>query len=262
MRSRTIAMSVAIIGLMAASFNSAYAKAADDEVSVSFRYFLPQISGSIADGTDYASYRTGEYALDFNHDLGLSNAHAPEVRANYRNIQLDYVGFRSSVSGFALEGPIRHNNHTYKGNLDTDLDMDYLAVDYKKAWHERKNASSSYWTAGVKYIRMSATSTGINASDQPQSDSDSASGIVPSIGIGANWQSSTAPRWQGGLALSGMPLGKYGHLADFEANVQYNPTPRWNVSAGWRVINMKLKKDEKKVEYIARGPFFSIGYSF
>lgn len=232
----------------------------EPQTSVELRWWNPSVRGSVG-GSGYISERNNEHKLDFEQDLGTDHMNAPEVRLTHGKWSLDYIRFRSSVKGYDLPAPIHHNDKKYKGDLDTDIDLDYAALDYRQTMQENVYAKY-YWTAGARYIRISATSTGLNARDERESDSDSASGILPAIGIGGTWQSKTVPKWRGNLSLSGIPLGGHGHLLDAETGFSYQPDKNWQISAGYRLMDMKLNKDDKEVTFQANGPFMGVSYSF
>lgn len=232
----------------------------ETRTSVELRWWNPAVRGSVG-GNGYLSERSYEHELDFAQDLGTDHMNAPEVRLTHGKWTLDYIRFRSSVKGYDLPAPIHHNDKKYKGDLDTDIDLDYAAVDYRQTM-EKKAYAEYYWTAGARYVRIAATSSGLNARDQRESDSDSASGILPAVGIGGSWQSRTAPKWRGSMSLSGIPLGGRGHLMDWEAGISYQPDKNWQLSAGYRLLDMKLHKDDKEVSFQANGPFMGVSCSF
>lgn len=231
------------------------------ETSVELRWWNPTVSGSIG-GDDYFSDRTQEHRLDFEQDLGTDHmTAAPEVRLRHGKWYLDYLRLSSDVRDYDLPDTIVHGSHIYSGKLDTEMTMNYVALDYRQDM-EKTDKRQYYWTVGAKYLDISATSRGLNTKNQKESDSDSARGVVPSVGIGAKWASTTASKWQGSVYLSGMPLGGYGHIADFEAVVDYRPAAEWQVSAGYRVLDMDLHRSDKEVAIKARGPFLGVSYYF
>lgn len=238
------------------------ASAAEDgpDVSIEFRYYAPKVSGSVQ-GDDFYSRRSEQNKIDYEDDLGVDRAKAPEVRVGYENWQVDYIGFRSSEDGHVLQGLIRHKDHRYpKGHsLDTNMDLDYLALDWKKTIEEEETRKL-YWNVGLRYLRESATSTGYDEDDQPQSDSDSASGIAPAVGIGGRW--AIGKRLDVNAAVSGMPLGSHGHIADVDVGLAYYFTEKWSLTGGWRYLDLKLKKDDKTAVYKASGPFIGVSYAF
>ena len=119
-----------------------------------------------------------------------------------------------------------------------------------------------WWSAGAKYVRLHARSTGFNASNRAESDEDSASGILPAVGAGAHWFLGQGRRWQAAVSVNGMPLGGHGHIGDLEAELSWLPSAQWKLAAGWRFLDMELHRDDKNASYQAQGPFFSIGCSF
>lgn len=241
------------------------ASAAEDgpDVSIEFRYYAPKVSGSVQ-GKDFYTHRTEENKLDYEDDLGVDSAKAPEVRVKYGNLQVDYIRLRSSEDDYRLSAPIRYKSHNYKGNLDTNLDLDYLALDWQTELSSAEQ-HRTYWTAGLRYIRESADSSGDgelnpDGSVQHPSDSDSASGLVPTVGVGGSW--ALGSKFDVNAAISGMPLGSHGHVADVDVGIKYYFTPQWSLTGGWRYLDLKLKKDDKTAVYKASGPFIGVSYAF
>ena len=231
-----------------------------DKTSVELRWWNPTVRGSVG-GDSYRSERTNEHKLDFEQDLGTDSMNAPEIRVSHGPWSIDYIRFGSDVKDYDLPAPVWHNNKKYKGDLDTDMDIDYAAVDYRHTMQQNDQAEY-YWVAGARYVRVAARSTGINAYNELESDSDSASGILPAVGMGATWQSRTAAKWSGSMSVSGMPLGGHGHIWDCEASFSYKPDQNWQVSAGYRLLDMKLSRDDKTVNFQANGPFLGVSCSF
>ncbi len=253
-----------LLGYAAAGQVSGEAQAVNttgkEPVQAELRYFCPVVSGSVG-GKDYFSERTYEHKLDLRNDLGLEKAQAPEVKLIGPNWDVDFTRLRSTQDGQRLRAPITYKNHTYKGNLDTDMDMECLSVN----WHQPIKSSERmeiWWSAGAKYVRLHARSTGFNASNRAESDEDSASGILPAVGAGAHWFLGQGRRWQAAVSVNGMPLGGHGHIGDLEAELSWLPSAQWKLAAGWRFLDMELHRDDKNASYQAQGPFFSIGCSF
>ena len=231
------------------------------EVQVEFRYFAPKVSGSVK-GDDYYTARDDSNKLDLKDDLGIDKGHAPEVLVRYGKWRIDYMHLSSSKDGYYSGYPMRHKSHFYKGNLDTDLDFDSLSLDWQQDI-SRDEQQQVYWTAGLRYMREAADCTGDvygSINDERDTDSDSASGIVPTVGIGGVWQMGSKGSLQG--RLSGMPLGSHGHVFDVELGGVYSLARDWQITAGWRYLNLKLKKDDKTAEYKGSGPYVGVAYSF
>lgn len=254
------ALGMAIMPVASANNTDGESQDKTTKTSVELRWFNPTVRGSVG-GDSYFSQRSYEHKLDLEQDLGLDSMKAPEVKLTHGNWSVDYIRLSGEVEGHKLVAPISHGSKRYKGDLDTDIKMDYVSVDYHQSM-AKNDYADVYWSAGAKYINVSATCTGINTRDERESDSDSAKGLVPSIGLGGIWKSATAPKWQGNVNISGMPLGHYGHILDLEAGFSYNPDANWKIAAGYRLLDMKLHKDDKEINLQANGPFLGVSYSF
>lgn len=247
-----------VLGACALSFLPAAdaAEAQEPAIELGFRYFAPKVSGSVH-GSDFYSHYSEQNKLDYKDDLGIDSARAPEVRVRYGQWHVDYIGFRSSEN-HRLDAPIRHKSNIYKGNLDTDMDMDYLSLSWR---HDMTEGNQNvYYQLGLTYLREKATSSGLNGKDEWQTERDNASGAVPTVGIGGVWQLS--PKWRASASMQGMLLGSYGHVFDGDAGISWQPAEKWSLEAGWRQLDFKLHKDDKTAFYRARGPYFGVNYAF
>lgn len=231
------------------------------EIEVDLRYYAPRLRGAV-EGDDFYTWRTHEHKLDYQQDLGIDTTRAPEIRVRAGMIEASYMRAASSSSGFTLKHLIsRDGDQTkYKGNLDTNMDVDYLTVAWRCDLPE-KNGRTVWLRAGLRYLKESVEARGFDSvSNAPKSESDSASGIFPIVGAGVKWDLSG--KFGFTMDASGMYAGSYGHALDVESAFLYHPADGWTVAAGGRWIDMLLQKSDKNATYRAEGPFLSVRYEF
>lgn len=229
------------------------------DVTVELRYYVPTVRGEVR-GNDYYTWRTHEHKLDYQEDLGIDTTHAPEVRVRVGKLEADYMRSSSSSTNFTLKSGISRDNnqHVYTGNLDTDMDVDYLTLAYRHDFPV-KNGRNLWAKGGLRYLRESVEVDG-HTVQGPRHESDDASGILPIVGVGATWDIS--PKFAFTAEVSGMYAGGHGRTIDVESAIAWRPAPRLTVSAGGRWISMFLHKDGKDATYEAEGPYFSLRYAF
>lgn len=240
-----------------ASFTDSIGEEARRDVSAELRWYAPQVRGYVA-GSDYHSMRLRADKLEYGGDLGITDAKGPEIRARYGKFEVDYIGFRSSADGYDLPDVITFKGKSYGGTLDTDMDLDYVTANWRHPLLEEEKRE--VWVRlGAKYLRESATSAGISGG-KLQTEHDSATGILPFVGIGVNWKLSR--QFEFSIEADGMHAGSRGHVLDLESTIVYHPSASWSITAGGRWINMYVNKSDKEAQYRAEGPFFGVSYLF
>jgi hypothetical protein len=82
----------------------------------------------------------------------------------------------------------------------------------------------------------------------------------PTAGAMANV---TPVKWLDVFAeVSGIPFGDLGHIVDAEAGVRVIPLPFVSVSAGYRVLDVRLGKDDNFARLNLTGPFLGASFRF
>jgi hypothetical protein len=64
------------------------------------------------------------------------------------------------------------------------------------------------------------------------------------------------------VEVSGVPFGDLGHVVDAEAGVRYSPIPFVAISAGYRVFDARVGKDDRFGELSLWGPFVGASLRF
>lgn len=85
-------------------------------------------------------------------------------------------------------------------------------------------------------------------------------GVAPTVGFAISTKASKEVNVY--AEVSGAPLASYGHLYDYEGGVKYHPSENFNITAGYRVFDMKLKNDDEWAKLKFSGPFFSVDWQF
>ncbi|MBR4904857.1 MAG: hypothetical protein IKZ53_09320 [Selenomonadaceae bacterium] len=84
--------------------------------------------------------------------------------------------------------------------------------------------------------------------------------VLPSVGV--NLYMRIKPRLDIYTQFSGLPLGRRGHVTDFESGIKYFPQKNFSISAGWREINFKLRRGGDSSNFNLRGLFAGVRYDF
>ena len=62
--------------------------------------------------------------------------------------------------------------------------------------------------------------------------------------------------------VSGLPAGDLGHIVDAEVGVRYIPIRFFTVSAGYRIFDIGIGRNDDVAQLTLRGPFVGMSFRF
>ena len=80
--------------------------------------------------------------------------------------------------------------------------------------------------------------------------------VLPSVGI--NFYMRIRPRLDIYAQFSCLPLGRFANFKDFESGIKYFPQKNFSISAGWRQVDFKLRRNN----FDLNGVFAGVRYDF
>ena len=86
--------------------------------------------------------------------------------------------------------------------------------------------------------------------------------VVPTLGLALDVTPPALPMLHVFGEVSGLPAGDLGHIVDAEAGVRYVPVRFFTVSAGYRVFEVGIGKNEDIARLTLRGPFVGVSFRF
>lgn len=222
-------------------------------VTVEERFFAPRISGGVK--SDNIDYNGGE--VNWKDTLALANEHSPETILRYKNMSLDWIHFHSKGES-NLASPLTFDGKTYNGKVDSKVNFDYLKFSVENPILKTSDGEVK-WNYGLAGLLWDAEVTG-NSGGANTSSSKSFGAPVPMVGLNA--KANIAKGFNVYANASGLPLGGYGHIADLEAGLHYEPMKNLGLNVGYRLIDVDLQHKDDSASFRLAGPFAGLNYTF
>lgn len=225
-----MAVTVALVCLPFAIYGAepVVEKEAKSDVSVELRYYVPKLKFETKGLKD--SFQQ-EGLGNFRDTLGIRNSHAPEYKMNWKNWSVDYIRVHED------------GRNLHKGVDRADLNLDYVALNYRKNFHQ-SDTHEAYWLGGLRYYQF-YTAVHFGPSLQKKiSFSNKQKQWLPAVGIGGKWYLDSEKKWDVRSELSGGTLGKRGHFYDWDVGLHYVSSPHLGWNVGYRVLDLKIRDGE------------------
>ncbi len=203
----------------------------EEAVSVAVRYYAPKLKFESRGFHSAVRPMLGiaGNTFSFRDILGIRNSHAPEYLISWKNWSLDYIRIHENGS----------NGKRLIGHAD--LDLDYVALNYKKKFHQSPR-NEGYLVGGVRYYQFDF---GISLPFplEKYSFRKKQRQWLPAVGIGGRWYLDAGKKWDLHSELSGGTLGKLGHFYDWDVGLRYRSSPHLGWNVGYRVLDLKIRDD-------------------
>lgn len=201
---------------------------AKSDVSVELRYYAPKLKFE-ARGLKNSFQQAG--LGNFRDTFGIKNSHAPEYMVNWKNWSLDYIR-------------IREDGRNLNKSIDrADLNLDYVALNYRKNFHQ-SDTHEAYWLGGLRYYQFYAAVYFGPPQMKINNFSNKQKQWLPAVGVGGKWYLDSEKKWDIRSELSGGTLGKWGHFYDWDVGVHYVSSPHLGWNVGYRVLDLKIRDGE------------------
>ena len=201
---------------------------AKSDVSVELRYYAPKLKFE-ARGLKNSFQQAG--LGNFRDTFGIKNSHAPEYMVNWKNWSLDYIR-------------IREDGRNLNKSIDrADLNLDYVALNYRKNFHQ-SDTHEAYWLGGLRYYQFYAAVYFGHPQMKINNFSNKQKQWLPAVGVGGKWYLDSEKKWDIRSELSGGTLGKWGHFYDWDVGLHYVSSPHLGWNVGYRVLDLKIRDGE------------------
>lgn len=228
-------------------------------VDVEGRYWFATLDGS----TKVESGSLPGTRIDVAQDLGVDDAHIPEVRLTFStglNSKLRLAYLQSSFDGETTLGQsIQFAGTTFGAStrVDSDLDLYYGRI----GWTWQFVAVPGIFKIGplleVKGVVVDATirSPGTRLRE---------SAVLPMAfpTVGAMLSITPVAALDIFAEVSGMTFGDFGYIVDAEAGLRFIPIRFFTVSAGYRVFDVRVSNDDDFAKLKLSGPFIGASFRF
>ena len=244
-----MAITVALVCLPLAIYGAepVVEKEAKSDLSVEFRYYVPKLkveSKGFSSKIKNVLGMTGD-AFSFRDTLGIRNSHAPEYKMNWKNWSVDYIR-------------VHEDGRNLNKSIDqADLNLDYVALNYRKNFHQ-SNTHEAYWLGGLRYYQFYTAVRFGDPQRKGYNFSNKQKQWLPAVGIGGKWYLDSKKKWNVRSELSGGTLGKRGHFYDWDVGLHYVSSPHLGWNVGYRVLDLKIRDGEH--EFFAQNGSISSVY--
>lgn len=216
----------------------------DLPVSIEMRLFVPSMDAHVK--SDNVNLNGGMVGLKS--DLNVDSNHAPELICRYKNFTADYIHLHET-GGSNFDGALRFGGENYFGNVNAHSDIHYLKLNVDNEIISLMGTGAD-WNYGL---------TGIAWKGRVD-DSERRSAVIPTVGL--NLHMAIMRKMKFYLQASGMEMGGYGHLLDFESGLRYSPSKHFTWTLGVRSIDVNVKCHDARGDLRLNGPFFGLRSDF
>jgi hypothetical protein len=229
------------------------------EIGARALYWFPTVTADIRVDSDGQTGTT----LNLKDNLGIRDESFPTFEVfgggGRHHLSLAYTPIQYSGSAM-LTAPIFFDGKTFTGNVDTELKIRMLDLGYRYTFLDMENvlAGFSFSAIGqIKYIegeaKMNAPSTGIAASYKGRAP-------VPMVGLGTHI-GLLARILELRANVTGITYsGNY--LYEALADLSLTPFPFLDIHAGYKVIRLKIDRDDLFVDSQFTGPYIGLTVGF
>lgn len=235
---------------------------ADQQVTVTARYFRPKLTAKVKSDDIQKYYSSSK--VDLVDTLNIDDkSNSPELLFSYRNMKLDYLHFSTDGNANLTNEPVKVNDYEFNGNAKTDLDFDYLKFDVTNPLYHTDNLNVD-WSYGIAAMHWKAEvkgdatvrKSGQVAYNEHRSETADFAAPIPMIGLKAS--AAIGNNFSAHAAISGLPLGNYGHIFDSELGIAYFPADNVDIQAGYRIIDLKIDRDDDYGQFKLAGPWAGV----
>ena len=217
------------------------------DFSAETRFFAPNFNGQLK----AADFRFDGERVDLRGDLNITRSAAPEILLSHKNFSLDWIHMHGAGKSF---GTVNFGGQTLSGKLTARSDFHFVRMKLDRKIFSLMGTGID-WTVALNGVGWHGTGR-----DENSSASKNFFAVVPSVGL--NLYVRFRPRWDLYVQFAGLPFGRRGHFADFEAGLKYLPRKNFSVGIGWRRIDFKLKRGGNFGNVVLNGPFVGLRYDF
>ncbi len=236
-------------------------KTKEEPITAEFRWIMPKLHLTVNTGKITPGERD---TINFRDRLGIDNANAPEIKISSGKFDFDYIRVRQSGNVHVTDS-LTYQGETFTNvNVHSKLELDYIAVNWKQKIMENERVEL-YGGTGIRIYHMYTSVTGTADPGVNRTGDNELFRVAPVLNISAKVHLDAQKKLDFFSDFSGLAMGCYGYLYDYEAGLRYKPQDQFSVSAGYRVISMNadlsIDNDDRPM-YRLRGPYFSMLYQF
>ncbi len=228
-------------------------------VEVQGRYWIPDLEGNAI-----VNDRNQSTNIDFDSDLDIENENIPEARllwhtGPYSSIRATYL--RVDYGGDTnLSRTIVFDGQTYPvtSRIVSDMELQYFSLGWN--WNLVHLDEDRFKAGIILEAKGIAADMSLDAPNLGISESEQFVGGAPTPGASMEYTAFNTVNLF--AEITGLPAGHYGHFFDAQAGVKWIPQQNVAVTAGYRVIDVKVRYKDDRGDLQLKGPFFGVDVRF
>jgi len=201
--------------------------------------------------------------LNLKDDLGVGNESFPSVEVfggiGKHTISLAYTPIDYSGSK-TLTTPINFNGQTFGSTVDTDLELKMLDFQYRYRFLDVENVLAGFSLSAIGQIKYI---DGLASISDPATGSKAEYTLkvpIPMIGAGAH-----VGILAGLLAARAQLTGAFysgNYLYEGLADLSFTPFPFVAINAGYKILHIKIDRNDVFLDSTFSGPYIGLTVSF
>ena len=205
--------------------------------------------------------------VDFHDDLGLKANGSPEGRLSVftgPNSQIRLTYNHLTFSGDkVLTRTVTFQNQTFAtaDRVITDLDIHYGRLGW--IW-QPLNIPGLLKFGGMFEVKGFVADASLRTRGNTPEIKESGTFplVVPTLGLALDLTPPPLPMLHIFGEVSGLPAGSLGHIVDAEVGLRYIPIRFFTVSAGYRIFDIGIGRNDDVAQLTLRGPFVGMSFRF
>lgn len=205
--------------------------------------------------------------IDFVDDLGMDNDDFEGGRFYFYTTEDSWLRAEYIPFSYDSDGPIRVDAYFEDLALPigtrviTDLDLQYLKLGW--AWQPISVGDGLFKVGPLFEAKGFLVDASVEAPALPVTNnkrSEELNVALPSVGVVMD----VNPLDELNIyaEVSGIPAGKYGHLYDAEAGLNFAPFDYVQITGGYRILNFRVDTGDDLARLRLAGPFLSASFRF
>ncbi|MDH4266139.1 MAG: hypothetical protein OEW45_10920 [Deltaproteobacteria bacterium] len=227
-------------------------------IEIEGRYWKPKLDSAVKiveDGVGTEFKPVNDLGFDERKDFGearLQIKFARKHKFNFSVIPLKWDGDKVITQTIEFSG----KTFTAGTRVQSKLDLNLFKAGYEYDFL----AGNLGFLGGTFDILLADVRMELKAPTLALDEKEDAAVPIPMVGLigriyPVRWVNLTA-------RVSGLPLGRYGHVIDAEASLNINPIKFVGISAGYRYFESKAEYDDNTIKFKLDGPFEALKIRF
>jgi hypothetical protein len=222
------------------------------------RYWLTNLDGSAR----VTSNSLPSTSVDLDKDLGIDDENLPELRLTLSTglgkMRLAYM--RGDFEGdTTLQRTFQFGGRTFTANTRVESEVEFHYGRIGWSW-QFLGVPGIFKVGPLIEVKGFVIDASVRSRTTGQHESALLPIAFPTAGLMANV---TAIKYLDLFAeVSGVPFGDLGHVVDAEAGVKFVPFPLFTISAGYRILDVRVGKDDDFAKVRLSGPFVGASLRF